>query len=176
MTPAGSISLAQENFRVTIADCPTFRMLVGAEDREETLEHLYHEGLPAPTDGTEHTKEEHEALRPWGIVYTAEHKGFSRRKESTGAFRSSGRLRLRLARSCEAVNDDLPSSEAMLEWKNIVGQIVGELAGFAIAAGPEHLCFDEISLDFGPFASSPELEPTQGVWQGAELSVAWGGS
>jgi len=184
--PAGSVSLAQENFRVTIADCATFRTLVGASDRAGALAHLYHEGLPEPEDGTEHTKEEHESLRPWGIVFTAENNGFRRRMVSTGGFRSSGRLRLRLCRTCPATieeddeeipaTDVEPTSDDAFEWKNIVGQIIAELCQFAVAGDPEHLIFEEIQLDFGPFASAPELAPTQGVWQGAELSVNWGGS
>lgn len=175
IAPAGSISLAQENFRVTIADTATFRQLVEAADRAAALEHLYHDGLPEPANGTEYTKEEIQDYRPWGIVFTDDHRGFRRRKVSTGGFRSSGRLRLRLCRECPNPTADGPNSEAVLEWKNIVGQIIAELCSLAVAGDSEHLAFDEIALDYGPFASAPELAAAQGVWQGAELSVAWGG-
>jgi hypothetical protein len=185
IAPAGSISLAQERFRVTIADCASFRLLVGASDRSSAFAHLYHEGLPEPANGTEYTRTEFEALRPWGIVFTSEQSGFRRRTISTGGFRSAGRLKLRLCRTCPATIDgngqevpavDVePSSDAAFEWKNILGQIIAELCEFSVAGDTEHLVFEEISLDFGPFASAPELAATQGVWQGAELSVQWGG-
>jgi len=175
VTPSGSMSLAQEHFRVTIADCATFRSLVNAADRPAALAHLYHEGLPPPSNGSEHTAEEHDELRPWGIVFTDEHRGFQRRVVSTGGFRSSGRLRLRLCRSCDDLTDLEPTSDAMLEWKNIVGQIIAELCAHSIAGDPDHLVFDEIAVEYGPFASHPELAPTQGIFQGVELSVSWGG-
>jgi len=175
VTPAGSLSLAQEHLRVMLADSTTFRQLVEASDRTSALVHLYHEGLPAPADGTEHTPEEHEALRPWGIVYTEDRNGFRRRAVSTGGFRSGGRLKLRLCRTCPELIGDEPTSEANLQWKNIIGGIIADLCNMAIEGDPDHLVFEEISLDFGPFCSAPELAVTQGVWQGAELGVAWGG-
>jgi hypothetical protein len=175
-TPSGSLSLAQEHLRVMLADCATFRALCGAGNRAGALAHLHHEGLPAPANGTEHTAAEHADLRPWGIVFMADQRGFSRRLVSTETFRSAGRLRLRLARTCPDVTGaDEPTSDAMLEWKNIIGGIIGELCELATAGDIEHLAFDEIGVDFGPFAAAPELAATQGLWQGVELSVAWGG-
>jgi hypothetical protein len=173
-TAAGSISLAQESLRTMLADCPAFRALCGAADRGAALAHIYHEGLPPPANGSEHTAAEHAALRPWAIVYTDGRRGFQRRKESTGGFRSAGKLRLRLARSCDAADAE-PTADSMLAWKNIVGQILAELCGAAIVAAAEHLAFDEIAVEDGPFAAAPTLAETQGMWQGVELAIAWGG-
>jgi len=175
MDPVASLSLAQEGLRVMLGDCATFRGLCGADDREEALSHLHHEGLPAPAEGSEHSKQELEAYRPYGVIYTDERNGFKRRRASTGSFASSGRLKLRLYRSCPEAYEDEPTSDANLDWKNLIGQIVAELCALAIAGGPEHLAFDDIAVDFGPYWSGPELAVTQGVWQAVELGIGWGG-
>jgi len=170
-----SLSLAQEGLRVMLSDCATFRLLCEADNREEALARLHHEGLPAPAGGSEHTITELETYRPYGVIYTDERNGFKRTRVSTGAFASSGRLKLRLYRSCPDAYEDEPTSDANLDWKNIIGAIIAELCALAIAGGPEHLAFDDIAVDFGPYWSGPELAPTQGVWQAVELGIGWGG-
>jgi hypothetical protein len=173
--PEGSISLAQENLRVTLADSATFRALVGATTRSAAAARIHHEGLPDPGDGTEHTLAELEALRPLAIVFTSESQGFRRRKLSTNAFRSSGRLRLRLCRSCNAAGDAGPTTDATKEWKNIVGKVIDELCELSLSGNSDYLAFDEVAVEWGPFAAAPELAATQGMWQGVELSFGWGG-
>jgi len=175
MNPVASLSLAQEGLRIALADCATFRQLCQASDRAGALPHLHHEGLPAPAESSEHTKTELETYRPYGVIYTDERNGFKRRRVSTGAFASSGRLKLRLYRTCPEAYEDEPTSDANLDWKNIVGAIIAELCSLAIAGGPEHLALDDIAVDFGPYWSGPELAPTQGVWQAVELGISWGG-
>jgi hypothetical protein len=56
-----------------------------------------------------------------------------------------------------------------------VGGIIADLCDLAAAGDAEHLAIDEIGVDYGPFVSAPELAATQGLWQGVELSVSWGG-
>jgi hypothetical protein len=175
MDPAGSLSLAQEALRVTVADCPTFRTLAGASDRTSALAKLYHEGLPEPKNGTAFTREELTAYRPYGILYTDDRNGFKRQRGSASSFVSGGRLKLRLYRTCPALVDDEPTSDANLEWKNILGTLMSEMCDLAVSESPDYLAFEVISLDYGPYWSRPELVPTQGCWQGAEIGIGWSG-
>jgi hypothetical protein len=177
MDAAGSLSLAQEYLRATLADCPTFQSLTSAADATAALLRIHHEGLPAPKDGCEHTKEEMIALRPCAVVYTEERNGFSKTVDSCEGSTAAGRLKLRLYRSCESVSTvvDSPTSEENLAWKNICGQIIDELCQRAAAGKPGHLAFRKITIDYGPYWNGRELAETQGYWQGMELGIDWQG-
>jgi len=175
MDPLGSLSLAQEYLRRSLADCATFRTLCEAENQAEALARIHHEGLPEPANKVEYTHAELTGHRPHAIVYTDDYDGFQRLTESGGNFAASGRLKLRLCRTCPATVGDEPTSEANLDWKNIVGRIIGELCDLAAAGANEHLAFIRIALDYGPFWNGTDLIATQGSWQGAEIGVDWTG-
>jgi hypothetical protein len=176
-TPAGCLSLAQENLRVTLADAAAFRTWCGAADRAAALLRIYHEGLPAPQTGDTFTREELQQYRPYAVVFTQEQAGLTKTLDSIGThyqFAAQGRLKVRLYQNCPAGFRDQPTSDANLEWKNTVGAIIDDLC--ELAGQPGYLSFDEIRIDAGPYWSHPQLVPAEGIWQGVELGMAWRGA
>lgn len=174
-TPAGSLSLAQEYLRATVAASATFQALVGADSAAEAIERIYHNGLPKPANGQTHTKAELQAYRPYGVVYTTEKQGFSRSVESVSGhfdFAESGQLTLKLVRESPDSAGDDPTAAANLDWTNLIGQIIDEMCDLAGLA--DYLAFHTISLVEGPYwPQHPKLIETQGLWQGVELLVQW---
>ncbi len=173
--PAGSISLAQEHLRTMLADCDAFRTWAGAADQAEALERIHHEGLPAPANHADvFTLAELQAYRPYAVVYTGEENGFSRTLDAAGgdfSFASSGQLKLRLYQDAPESCGDEPSSDANLQFKNAIGQILDDLC--ELAGQPGYLAFNQITLDNGPYWAHPNSAPTEGVWQGVEIGIQW---
>jgi hypothetical protein len=181
LTPAGSISLAQELLRVTLSNCPNWQALCGAPDgpvdQPTALGRIYHEGLPKPSGGGPvHTRDELIALRPYAVVFLPDARGFSRAQDAAGGtfeFLASGSMRLRLYRNCPESYNSEPSGDANLDWKNVIGQILDDLCGLAGQEG--YLCFDAIRVVAGPYWGAPQDVPTLGVWQGVDLELDWKG-
>ncbi len=169
--PAGILSLTQENLRIALAACATFRTLCGAADQAEALAKIHHDGLPDPANGAaEHTISELEALRPYAIVYTAEEQGLQTRALATGgSFNATTNLCLQLVRSVTAEVGDAPDSDANMQWLNTVGKIIDEL--WALNADAGYLQFADITLARGPTWASREEIPAKGLTQIAELTV-----
>lgn len=175
MDPLGGISLAQEHLRTMLAACASFRALCEVSTPSAALAKIHPEGLPEPANKVAYTVEELVGYRPHAIVYTDERGGFEKTAESFGNFDAAGRLKLRLERNCPATLDDEPTSEANLEWKNIVGQIIDELCTLSAAAASGHLAFRRIAVDYGPFWNAPQTVEDEGSWQGVELGIDWQG-
>ena len=62
MAAAGTISLAKQALRNTLAASSTFQTLVDADDAAGALASIYSNGLPKPADGRRHTLAELEGL------------------------------------------------------------------------------------------------------------------
>ncbi|MFZ5785121.1 MAG: hypothetical protein ACOY3Y_01655 [Acidobacteriota bacterium] len=176
LAPEGSLSLAQEHLRVMLADAPVFRAWCAAADQAEALAHVYHEGLPAPPDGVEYSRDELESLRPYAVVFTAERAGFELLLSGIGEtwdYNASGRLILRLRENCPEGFGDEPTSEAGLRWKNTLGGIMQDLA--ELSGGEGYLHVQRVRLEDGPYWPHPNLIPSEGLWLGADLSIEWRG-
>jgi len=175
-TPAGCLSLAEENLRLTLADATAFRTWCGAADQAAALARIYREGLPAPQHGDNYTAEELSLYRPYAVVFTLEQAGLTKTLDSISAhyeFAAQGRLKLRLYQNCPGGFNDQPTSDANIQWKNSIGQIIDGLCDLAGQAG--YLACSEIRVDAGPYWAHPKKVPVEGLWQGVELGIAWRG-
>jgi hypothetical protein len=175
-TPSGSISLAKQNLKVSLADCQVFRTWSGASDQAGALAHIHLEGLPKPPDGQQaYTKEQLAEIRPYAIVYTAANNGFDLTVSSFGAhaeYDSKGKLFFTLFQNCTDREGDDPSSDANLEFSNFCGNLIDELAALSGLAG--YTCFDRLAFQ-GPFWTHPQLLPSEGLYQWCEISLDWKG-
>ncbi len=172
-SPAGSISLAQEYLRVTLANSARFRTWTDTIESEQgALAKIHHEALPpAANNAAQHTVAELETYRPYAIVSTdQEAEGFSVVRDAMGSWKESGKLTLEL---CEDVPSNLLANlfEARLLFKNTVGVIIDEMRALADQAGK--LNFTGIVLAGGPWFSSEDVASGQGVFQWIDLSVVW---
>jgi len=172
--PAGSISLAQEYLRTSLADVTAFRTWCGAADQAAALARIHHEGLPAPRDKHAHTIEELRDYRPYAIVFTAEQNGF-RLDVVDGDldYTAAGGLILRLFQDAAEVFDDEPSAEANLTFRNAVGEIIDGLGDLAGQAG--YLAFNSLVLEDPLSWTAKKYVPGYGVVQRAQLRLDWQG-
>lgn len=173
---ANSISLAQENLRLSLAACAAVQTWMGVLTAELAAAKIYHHGLPEPDDGHVYTREELEDLRPYIVVFTAERQGFQldlAAMDDGFQFAAQGKLRARLYQNCPNGYDDQPTSDANMQFTNTLGAILDGLAGLAGSGGyfAPHL----IRLEDGPFWPHPKAVPDEGLWQGAELYFEWRG-
>lgn len=176
MDPLGSISLSQENLRQSLADVDAWRTLCAATTHDDAAAKIHMHGLPKPTNGVAHTREELIAFRPYAVIWTKEMQGFRRQLSAVGdgyEYASDGQLVLRLERNCGDEVSDEPSGDANLDWSNVVGQIVDGLC--ALAGKPGYMAFDSIGILNGPYWSHPQSKPTHGLLQGVELAIQWRG-
>ncbi len=180
-TASGSLSLAQENLRQMLAAVPAVQTWLGATDPDTAvataLLRIYHEGFPSPAAGQDaHTADDLKTIRPCAVVYTDEDRGFSQVMEAVGhtfEFQERGKLKLRLYQNCPDSLGDEPTSDANLLWKNTIGAIIDGLC--ALSGQPGYLAFHALHVDAGPYWGHPKEVPTQGVWQGVEISLEWRG-
>lgn len=172
VTAAGPISLAQQNLRVTLADCATWRTWVGAVDQAQALARIHLIGLP-PADDDVYTRVELESDRPYALVWMNPEGGFSTAIDSVGASRNyadSGVLMLTLA-------DDVPRevsknlADADLRFNNNVGQIIGEMK--ALSGTSPYLAFDMLAVERGPYRALLDAVSGQGDWIGMDLRLNW---
>ncbi len=169
-SPAGCLSLAQEYLRATLAASSNWQAAVGAQDADGALGRIYHEGLPAPSDRKAYTLQELMGLRPYAVVWTAEESGFTRSYESSDSFDDSGQLRIRIERNSPDNLNDEPTSDANVQFRNLIGQIIDDLCDLRGGAG--YLAFLTITLQEW-HRSDPVDAETWGVTQGALILVEW---
>ncbi len=174
--PAGTISLAQQALKTTLADVTAFRTFADAGDQAAALARIHMEGLPKPGDGRQHTRTELETYRPYAVIFTDDPRGLIKTVDAhSGAFdfAAAGRLKLRIFQDAVDQYDNGPTADANVVFKNHVGEIIDGLCGLAGQGG--YLAFERIALDEGPYWGHPKLAPSQGVWQGAEIGIEWRG-
>jgi len=171
--PAGPISLAQERLRVMLADCTTFRALVGATTQEQALSRLFHDALPPPARGVEHTLDELRSYRPFGLVSTYPQDGHTLVRDTAdrnAGAEEAGRLVIEIEWDVpETIAND--PAEAGLRFNNAVGQIKQEL--FALAGVHPYLAISEIG-QAGYFRGPEEQQQTKGDYLVYQLFIEWG--
>ena len=170
--PAGSISLAQEHLRQTLAHSASWQAECNcAGDAAAAAERIYPNGLPKPENGETHTKQELQSYRPYAIVYTAEKDGFRKTADAGGThfyYNPSGQLMVRINREAPEAAGDEPTADANNTFLNLLGKILDEMCDLAGTAGK--LAIQSLSLDCYGWAE-PNVIETQGLWQEADLTV-----
>jgi hypothetical protein len=162
--PAGSVSLAQDRLRDTLAASTAFQTWVGAANATAAAARVYLDDLPEPAGQEDYTRAELEAYRPMAIIETDE-EGFTYEHGATGdsfEFDVSGKLRLCLEQSVsEALAND--NAELLLQFRNSYGQILDDLCD--LAGTPGYLGIVRMRT-YGPFRMHPDRIPRQGdaVW------------
>jgi hypothetical protein len=174
---AGTVSLAQDYLATMLADCPTWRTWVGADDRPKALGHIYIEELPPPPNrGAEYAGNQLVALRPFALISTDETDGLERARVGVNddggySFDERGRLRILIEDNvAEADADDAAAADRT--FKNALGQVLDELCGLAGKAG--YVALTRVRLAFGPVRAAEELVAEQGDHIWAVLALEWG--
>lgn len=172
--PAGSIMLAQDNAKNTLADVTAFRTWAGASNQAEALALIYHDGLPPPADRESYTKAELELYRPCALFWTDPDAGFGSEVIATSGdvseWEDRGKIVFSLEENVPAdIAEDL--SEVDLRFKNSIGQIMDGLKGLFGKAG--YLACLKMDMD-GPHRVKPDNETDQGDWMIAIITLAWG--
>jgi len=171
---AGTASLAQESLRVTLADATAFRALLSpAMTQAQALARIYLEGLPPPGSGHVHTKTELEALRPYAIIWTDPSNGLRMELDAIDSFASHGRLMVRIEQNAPSGLGSEPTSDANLQFRNSIGQIMDDVAALVAPRQAGYLAVTAIDLEEGIYWNHPKVEPAFGVYQGAVLAVEW---
>lgn len=168
---SGAISLAAEHLAWMLANCATFRTITGAATPTAALEHIYHQALPPPAGGAaKYTAAEQDSYRPFGLIGTEDYEFESIATGTTDDFSDGGTLKLALERTAVAGASD---SDNDMEWLNIVGAIVAEMAALAGEAG--YLKIVAGKLEGHARAHEKEV-PTEGDYQVAVLTLKWSGA
>jgi hypothetical protein len=178
VTPSGALSVPQAALRLMLADCAAARTWLGAADQAAALARIHYDGLPAPANGAEYTLEELTTYRPYAVIYTPDRRGLVYHLDAISThseFRRNGAVCLRLYNSPDETDNDEPTSEANLKWKNTLGAILDGLADLAgtVGASGSYLAFDVMKLEEGPSWGHPKRAKTDGVYQWAEISFDW---
>lgn len=172
--PAGSIMLAQDNAKNTLADVPAFQTWAGAADQAEALARIYHDGLPPPADRESYTKAELELYRPCALIWTDQDGGFSTEAVSTSGnvfdATAFGKIMISIEENVPAdIAHDL--AEIDIRFKNSVGLIMDGL--WDLFGGAGYLACLKMDMD-GPQRVQPDNEHDQGDWMIAILTLTWG--
>lgn len=177
MTTAATnlLALAQNNLRVSLADCATFRTWVGAEgddSQQQARDRIHDEGLPEPPLGVTFGLADLQALRPHAVISTL---GLHSEHGSTGSvfgFDDSGILVLRLEQD---VPQDIAHDMAEIgrRFTNTIGAIWDELK--ALSGGGGYLAIESIDMP-EPWGRSAEQDAeSMGDFVRVELTITWGG-
>ena len=172
---SGTVSLAQDYARATLADCDAFRTLVGATGataQAQALARIYHAALPPPDDGDEHTLAELQGYRPFVIVHTDPNDGYGFEINAVGTqheFADYGEIWLTFEVDVPSDIAEQPS-EIDLWANNTIGGIVDDLKDLAGQNGYLAITHGRLA---GYFRSDANEIATQGDYIVWILSLSW---
>jgi hypothetical protein len=167
----GGITLAEENLRLTLADCARFRTWCGATNQAAALAKIFIDDLPVPpNDQDAYTADDIIGLRPFAILMTANQAGYSKARVATETYPEAGKLAIALE---ENVPAHLAGDVAALErqFKNTIGVIIDELLELAYQAG--YLAIDLVTFH-GPLRSTKDDAVGEGDHHWAILELQYG--
>ena len=185
MTLQSTLSLAKENFRLTLAAAESVQSFCGVTQGgqggrvEETLERIYLDGLPRPADvegnpTDTYTKEEFAAYHPCVVIFTDEENGLTI-DVAGGENQAGGSLKARFY-AIIAEEDTLggePTAEAKSAFEESIGLIMNELHDLSLLNLGWLNC-RRIALSWLKWGD-PRQTPIDGCRMGAELSIDWSG-
>lgn len=177
--PTGWISLTADRLATTLAACSAFLNWTGTTWTEaEALARIYHNALPPPSHGDEHTLEEWDRYRPHALIWTQD-DGLTLVRDSAGpgsCMESSGDLVLAFEQAVPASIANDPA-EVDRRFQNFLGRIVGtgdpNNPGLMDLAGdPRYLPIRRIRLR-GIARTAAEELAGMGDAQRAWLDIHW---
>ena len=169
--PAGTISLAIDNFRTLLASCAEFRTWAGVAN-EAAAKLKIHVTFPEPGNGQTFTTAELDGLRPYAVVELDDENGLISTAGSSSSFDHKGRLSVYLIQS---VDGELDVDEARMQFNNAVGQIYDELCSRSRNNATEdtYLNISRITIASGPGRAPEDKASGQGPEFGVRLLVDW---
>ena len=169
-SPAGSVSIAQELLRTSLADCAAFRTWCGAADAAAALLRIHHEAVTPPATDAEYTAAELAALRPHAIVWTVKHRW---RQNAAGTHFETERGGQLQARLVQTVDPAIATDEGEIgrRFMNAVGTIVDQLFDLAGTAG--YLAIIDVEMD-SPLRTHPDAVRDLGDVVMVDLNIDWG--
>jgi len=163
---AGSISLRLKYLADTLANCAAFQSLVGAANAAEALRHIWEDGLPAPTTGSQYTVSELQGMLPYALIWCE--KITHTHEAEPASFMVDAELAVQLVR---AVPEELrwDMHQASRQWSNTVGTIMDQMRAQASTAG--RLSIATIEMAEPHYRTMTEEERSEGDQQFADLIV-----
>lgn len=160
--------------RVMLADSPTFRAWVFADNQAEALAKIYDEGLPLPNDREvmQYTVEELFNYRSYAEVYTqgviTVHDGVS---SDSDDYAPSGEIAFGLFGT---IPNEIKSNarEIVLRFENLIGGVIGDLWSLSGNAG--YLAMNACDMPEPWGVGTIKQEAAQGDEQHAHIVVGWG--
>jgi len=173
----GILSLVKDQLRASLADSPACQAVLGVRSSTAAKARIYLRNLPKPS-GDAYTVAELEVLRPSALIFTGYTGGESetRLADAVGTsteYRSIGKLCLRIARP---VPEGLSDDDADAQWDDAVDAILDDLWALSGSAGSEeYLAIAAMKILEGPGRHHPDYDSAQGVEQGVDIEITWGG-
>ncbi len=173
--PSGPVSEAIELLRQTLGASDTFRTLVGAANQTEAEASIHKGALPKPVSGAySHSLAELATLRPYAILFEQPEEGFQVRAAALSGSRdfvASGQFGILLEWPIPSNISDDPA-EIAIQFRNIYGGIIDDMAGLASVAG--YLDINEMAAEDGPWRSHEDDLETYGDVKIMMLRISWG--
>ncbi len=174
--PEGSYALTCDAVRNMVADSETFRALPASKllTHADAKARTYWEALPPPADVKEYTPAELTAYRPFAVVEAAGEDGPTWTAVADGCWAYNGVISVYIERTCADVTArNVPTADAMEEWRNLVSQIIDDLRELAGESNPIYprLALENVHFIVGPSHSHPDDAVHEGVSQTVVLGL-----
>jgi hypothetical protein len=172
---AGTLSLALDAFRTTLANCLAFQAWAGVVGAVNAAARIYLVGLPAPADGQQYTLAELASYRPFALASIAPQRGAIAAADATSAgfdFAWGGRIDVQFEQAI-AESDLADLAEAERKFLNSLGAILDGLV--ELAGSGTYLRITGLALAEGPLRERSAERPAQGDSYWALVEVTWSG-
>lgn len=156
--------------------CPAFQTIVGQATPEKAAARVFGRELDEPLDGNTYSRVELQELRAYAQVYPAIEQPYGFVRTVTHRRIPYGNSVIFLERM--VIEPQRLSADADVpgvldrEWENRVGDLMDELDCWLDVNGGPHI--RGIAVTDGPGFNPRSEWETRGMWQGVELTVAWG--
>ena len=169
-TPTGSLALAQDYLRASLAASATFRTWVGASGANantQALARVHYDAFPEPANDGVYTIDEIEKYRPSVIVWSAPFAVYPDNEQLT-----DGSLGVRLMQDVERDTEDNPH-EISVRLQNVIGGVLSDIKALSGTAG--YLGFNKATLIEPWSRSDPDDVVGGGDVLTCELLIEWSG-
>lgn len=178
---SGVLSLVKEQLRASLADSPACRALLGVHSSTAAKARIHLREIPKPAADA-YTLAELEILRPYALIFHGYTDGESETRVADGVgtgtqWQALGKLTLRLSRAVPKDLTEAVNREWDEEWENAVDAVMDDLLELSgdVAGGEEYLAIAAMKILQGPGRHHPDNDSAQGVEQGVDIEITWGG-